>query len=195
MRLDAVPGVRDRLAAGGRVADVGCGAGWSTIALARAFPNSDVVGVDADEASITDARHNAAAAAVDVHFEMADATTLDGNGPFDLVVILETLHDLAQPTVALRAAKAALAEEGAVLVADEKVASSFTALGDQLERMMYGWSVVHCLPAALADQPSAALGTVLRSTMVETIAHDAGFGRVEKSDIDAGFFDLYVLSP
>lgn len=193
--LDAVLGMRDRLAAGGRVADIGCGAGWSTIALARAFPDSEVVGVDADEASIRDARHNAAAAAVDVRFEVADATALEERGPFDLVMILETLHDLARPTHALRAAKRALAEGGAVLVADEKVAPAFAAPGDQLERMMYGWSVVHCLPAALADQPSAALGTVLRSSVVETLARDAGFEQVHKSNIDAGFFELYALQP
>lgn len=193
--LDAVPDLRDRLDGGGRIADIGCGAGWSTIALALAFPEADVVGIDADVASIADARRNAAAEGANVRFEVADATTLDPHERYDLIVVLEALHDMAQPTAMLQAARNALAPGGAVLVADEKVAPEFTAPGDQLERMMYGWSVVHCLPAAMAERPSAAIGTVLRSSLLETLAIDAGFLAVQKSDIDAGFFDLYVLRP
>ena len=108
-------------------------------------------------------------------------------------MILEALHDLAKPTDVLRDARSVLADNGVVVVADEKVAEHFTAPGDGLERMMYGWSVLHCLPASLAEEGSAAIGTVLRPGLVRTMAADAGFSSVEISDIDAGFFNLYVL--
>ena len=67
------------------------------------------------------------------------------------------------------------------------------APGDLLERMMYGWSVCHCLPAAMAEQPSAALGTVLRPDTVDELARAAGFPGAQAVDVDAGFFRLYRL--
>ena len=78
-------------------------------------------------------------------------------------------------------------------MADEKVADEFAAPGDELERMMYGWSITHCLPASMAEQPSAALGTVLRAPMVRELGKAAGFASVETRDVDAGFFQLHVL--
>lgn len=74
-------------------------------------------------------------------------------------------------------------------------AEQFTALGDELERMMYGWSVVRCLPAALAEEDSAGIGTVLRPELVATLATSAGYSTTQMSDIDAGFFNLYSLRP
>lgn len=186
--------VRQRLNRRGRAADLGCGAGWAAIALARRFPALEVVGIDADPASIEDTRANARRAGVEVRFECADAAKVADHGPFDLVLVLETLHDLARPTEALAAARRALAPGGVVLVADELVAEEFTAPGELLERMMYGWSVTHCLPAVMAEQPSAAVGTVIRPGMVRAMASDAGFQRIETLDVEAGFFRLYLLS-
>ena len=131
-----------------RVADVGCGAGWSTLAMARAFPKADVVGLDADPASVYDAQRNAAAQGVAVRFDVRAADAVTDVGPFDLVLVLEALHDMARPDEALRAIREALAPGGSVLVADEKVGDHFHAPGDDVERLMYGWSIVHCLPVA-----------------------------------------------
>jgi 2-polyprenyl-3-methyl-5-hydroxy-6-metoxy-1,4-benzoquinol methylase len=192
--LPAASGVVSSLRAGGRIADLGCGQGWSTIAVADAFPEAEVWGVDADVASIEDARRNAAARGTNVRFEAADAAAIVGHGPFDVVIILETLHDLARPLDVLEAAKGALAPGGSVVVADEAVASSFTAPGDELERMMYGWSITHCLPASRAEQPSAAIGTVIREDTVRALASEAGFSRCEVLPVDGGFFRLYQLT-
>ena len=128
-------------------------------------------------------------------FLAGDATELPQHGPYDLVAILEALHDMAHPVDALAAARAALAPDGAVLVVDERVADTFTAPGDEVERMMYGWSVTHCLPTQLAEQPSAALGTVLRAGTVRDLAHQAGFARVELLPVENEFFRLYRLHP
>jgi 2-polyprenyl-3-methyl-5-hydroxy-6-metoxy-1,4-benzoquinol methylase len=178
-----------------RVADVGCGAGWSTIAMARAFPAATVVGFDADEASVADARRNAADQGAAVAFEVRDAEALAGDGPFDLVLVLEALHDMSRPIEVLRSLGRALAPGGSIIVADEKVGDHFHAPADDIERLMYGWSIVHCLPVSRAEQPSAAIGTVIRSDTVRALATEAGLTRVDVLPVDAGFFRLYRLRP
>jgi 2-polyprenyl-3-methyl-5-hydroxy-6-metoxy-1,4-benzoquinol methylase len=194
--LPAVPDLHGRLAADppARVADVGCGVGWSTLALARAYPRASVVGYDLDAASIDEARRRAAAEGLGVRFEQKGAEAVAGEGPFDLVLVLEALHDMARPTRALAALRAALAPEGSVLVADERVAERFVAPGDVIERMMYGWSVVHCLPVSMAEQPSEAIGTAIRPDTVRRCARDAGFARCEVLPIDNPLFRFYRLS-
>ena len=179
-----------------RVADVGCGRGFSTVAIAGAFLNAWVDGLDIDGASIADARRHAAAAGHGrVRFLEGDASELAAHGPYDLILVLEALHDMADPVAALRAARAALAPGGTLLVVDERVADTFTAPGDEVERMMYGWSVTHCLPTQLAEQPSAALGTVLRSHTVRELADQAGYARVDVLPVENDFFRLYRLDP
>jgi 2-polyprenyl-3-methyl-5-hydroxy-6-metoxy-1,4-benzoquinol methylase len=191
--LPAMRGATERLRAGGRVADIGAGHGWAAIAVARALPDAELWAFDSDAASIEEARGHAEGAGARVRFEVADATSLASRGPFDLVMLLEVLHDLARPVEVLAAARAALADGGAVLVADEAVTPSFTAPGDDLERMMYGWSIAHCLPSSMAEQPSAAIGTAIREDTVRELAREAGFGRVDVLDADGGFFRLYEL--
>lgn len=194
--LPAAPDIHERLLSSpSRVADVGCGAGWSTIAIARAFPCAEVVGFDADETSVVDARRNAAAQHVSARFDVCDAAAIGHDEPFDLVLVLEALHDMSHPADALRALRQALSPGGAVLVADEKVAERFHAPGDELERLMYGWSIVHCLPVAMSESPSDAIGTVIRSDTVRALARTAGFARVDVLPVNAGFFRIYRLSP
>jgi 2-polyprenyl-3-methyl-5-hydroxy-6-metoxy-1,4-benzoquinol methylase len=197
--LPAVDGAVARLDAGARVADVGTGHGWSAIAVKATWPAAEVVGLDTDAASIAEARRHADQAGVDVRFAVPDPTDvglggLGGLGSVDLVLVLEALHDMSDPVGVLARARAALAPGGLVVVADEAVAESFTAPGDDLERMMYGWSVSHCLPAAMAEQPSAALGTALRPATVADLAAEAGFTRCDVVDVDAGFFRIYRLA-
>jgi 2-polyprenyl-3-methyl-5-hydroxy-6-metoxy-1,4-benzoquinol methylase len=180
---------------GARIADLGCGLGFSTVALAKAFPDAEVVGIDADAPSIDEARDLAREAGVRVHFVTGDAAEVGVHGPFDAVVVLEALHDLARPVEALRAAQKSLADGGCVVVVDERVQPEFTAPGDLVERMMYGWSITHCLPTQRAEEPSAAIGTVLRAAHVAALAEEAGFAHVEESDVDAGFFRVYRLTP
>lgn len=191
--IAAVEGLTERLNQGARVADLGCGVGWAAIAMAAQLPGARVTGWDSDPESIAAARRNAEQAGVEVRFELANASAMGPEGPFDLITILEALHDMSNPQEVLRAAGDVLAEEGLILVADEKVADEFTAPGDELERMMYGWSVTHCLPVAMSEQPSAAIGTVIRAPIVHKLARAADFSTAETLDADAGFFQLHVL--
>jgi 2-polyprenyl-3-methyl-5-hydroxy-6-metoxy-1,4-benzoquinol methylase len=193
--LPAIPALHERLQAEppARVADLGCGAGWSTIALARAYPRAEIIGFDNDAASIEDARGHARTAGVRACFEVADARALAAGKLFDLVLLLEALHDMAQPAAVLAALRQALVPGGSVLVADERVAERFTAPGDLVERMMFGWSIVHCLPSARAEQPSAATGTAIRPETVRSLAADAGFDRCEVLPIENPLFRFYRL--
>ena len=193
--LPALGPAAERLAEGGRLADLGCGYGWSTLAVARAYPKAEVWGFDSDPGSIIEARAAAEKHGLAVRFERADAADLAPAGPFDVLLMLEALHDLARPVEVLAVARTTLSPGGALLVADEAVGASFTAPGDELERLMYGWSISHCLPAAMAEQPSAAIGTVIREDTVRQLAAEAGFGHVDVLDVDGGFFRLYALRP
>ena len=178
-----------------RVADVGCGVGWSTLALARAFPHATVEGIDLDEASIADARRNAAEAGLAdaVSFQVRDAADPATKGAYDLACMFEALHDTPRPAEVLGALRDMLRDGGSVLLADERVADSFTAPGDELERMMYGWSITHCLPAAMVDQPADPTGTVLREPTVRELAGRAGFESVEVLPVENDFFRFYRL--
>jgi SAM-dependent methyltransferase len=195
--MPAVPGIDRRLRATppSRVLDLGCGLGASSIALALAYPRARILGVDLDEASVTEARAEAAQAGVAdrVTFVAGDAAGAASEGPFDLVTIFEALHDMADPVGTLRSARAVLAGDGSVLVADERVADAFTAPGDAVERFMYGWSVLHCLPATLAEDPVETTGTVLRAPTVARWAASAGFGGFEVLPIDNPFWRFYRM--
>jgi SAM-dependent methyltransferase len=186
---------RLRSGAAGRVLDVACGTGWSTIALARACPGVQVDGVDLDEASIADARRNAAAAGVAdrVRFEIGDAAALDRPGGYDLACIFEGLHDMGDPVGALRRIRCLLGPDAPLLVVDERVAESFTAAGDEIERLYYAWSVLHCLPATLAESPKIAHGTVLRTDTVRQWARAAGYASVEVLPVANDFWRFYRL--
>ena len=195
--LPAVPELHQRLGSAppARVLDLGCGLGASAVALARAYPRTTVLGVDLDEASVAQARAAAAQAGVAdrVSFVAGDAAHLTPEAPFDLVTIFEALHDMGDPVGALRAARAVLAVGGSLLVADERVADAFTAPGDATERLMYGWSILHCLPATLAEDPIQATGTVLRAPTLAGWAAAAGFSGFEVLPIDNPFWRFYRL--
>ena len=179
-----------------RILDVGCGAGWSTIALAHAYPAAHVHGIDLDSASVGDARRNATEAGLGerVDFEVRDAVTADQlDGRYDLVCIFEALHDMAHPVQTLANLRQTLTSGGAILIADERVGETFTAPADFNDRLMYGWSVLHCLPATMAEHPTIATGTVLRPSTLRQYATDAGLHRIQELAVDNDFWRLYLL--
>jgi ubiquinone/menaquinone biosynthesis C-methylase UbiE len=192
-----VPDLHERLSrpTGVRILDAGCGLGWSSIALAQAYPDSTVVGVDLDTPSIDQARRNAENAGVSdrLTFVAGDANDPLFAGRFDAAFILEAVHDLSQPVEVLRALGDACVEGGTVIVMDERVADEFGAIGDPVERFMYAASVLHCLPVGRADEPSAATGTVMRVDTFSGYAAAAGFTTVEVLPIEHDFFRFYRL--
>ncbi len=195
--LPAMPDVHARLQVDppARVADIGMGQGWSSIAIARGYPKVHVDGFDLDAASVAAAQANAEAAGITdrVTFHCRDAADADLAGQFDLALAIECIHDMADPIAVLRTMRTLVGETGAVLIVDEKVADRFTAPGDDVERFMYGFSILHCLPVGMADQPSVGTGTVIRQATMRRYAEAAGFQSVELLPVAHDFFHFYRL--
>lgn len=131
-----------------RVAEIGSGLGWASIGLARAYPRIRVDGFDLDAPSIQLAVANAQTMGIAdrVAFHERDAADVAGNTPYDLVLAFECIHDMADPVGALRTMRGLAGERGAVIIMDERVGESFAARNDDTEWLMYGFSVLHCLP-------------------------------------------------
>jgi ubiquinone/menaquinone biosynthesis C-methylase UbiE len=195
--IEALPDIAGRLRSGGRVADLACGTGWSSISIARQFPGVHIDGVDVDESSIARARAHAGEAEMTdrVAFLHADAAASEGGGTYDLVTIFEAVHDMPNPVEVLGTARKLLKPGGAVLVADELTAEQFTAPGDDMEKLYYAYSVTCCLPAGMTTPDSAATGTVMRPATLERYVREAGFGGFAILPIEHEAFRFYRLDP
>jgi ubiquinone/menaquinone biosynthesis C-methylase UbiE len=197
--LPALSDLHARLEAGEplRVADIGCGEGWAAIYLAEAYPNVTVDGFDLDDASIAAARAHAAERGVAdrVRFELRDVTEPNLGEGYDLAMCCEVIHDLPDPVGALTAMRRMAAGRGTVLVIDERAAPTFEPSGDPIERLLYCFSIFHCLPVGRTAETSAATGTVMRPDTFRSYATQAGFSDVEELDIDHDFFRFYRLDP
>jgi SAM-dependent methyltransferase len=183
-------------APGARVADVGMGAGWSSIALAQAYPQLTVDGFDIDEASVDLATANALATGVAdrVRFHLAGGDALERHGPFDAAFAFECIHDMSQPVDVLRAMRRAVADDGLVIIMDEAVGDRFGVPGADMDAIMYAFSLFVCLPDGMSHQPSAATGTVMRPGTLRDYAQAAGFEDLTVLPIeDFGFWRFYEL--
>ena len=112
---------------------------------------------------------------------------------YDLVIALEAVHDMADPVGVLRAMGRLARPDGAVIVVDEHVCERFGDGSAELEWMMYGWSVFHCLPVGMAEEGSAGTGTVMRADTLRGYARAAGFRQVEVLPIEHAQFRFYRL--
>lgn len=195
--MPALPDVEAKLRAGGRVADIGCGEGWSSIALAQGFPNAHIDGVDVDAASIEAAKRNALAEGVAdrVLFHLASVEHNPLNGAYDMVTAFECLHDMAYPIKVLKMMRALAQPNGAVLIADEAAADSLQENRNFLGQHFYNWSVLHCLPQALVAPNAAGTGTVMRPSVLKGYAQAAGFSRVDILPIANESWRFYRLTP
>jgi len=198
--LPSIPDVHARLQADppARVLDAACGVGWAGIAIAKAYPNVTVLGVDPDESSVELARRNAEEHGVAdrVRFEVKDATGIEASGPFDFAIVVEAIHDISRPVEVLEAIRRSLAPGGSLIVTDENVGETFTVPAGMGERFCYASSVTLCLPNSMAEQPSAAVGAVMRPDTFRRLAAEAGFGDVRILDeikLDSQRF--YHLTP
>ena len=191
--LPAVPDLHATLARGGVVAELGCGAGWAAIALARGYPGLRVDGFDVDPPSVAAARRNAQEAGVGdrVRFVVADVTDPALTGAYDAVFAFEMVHDLAHPVEALRTARRIT--DGPVIIVDERAAESFHAPADPVERFFYAASVLHCLPVGRCERHSAATGTLMRPDVLRGYAAAAGFGQFAVLPIADDMFRFYRL--
>jgi 2-polyprenyl-3-methyl-5-hydroxy-6-metoxy-1,4-benzoquinol methylase len=195
--LPAIPEVHARLQAAppARIADVGCGLGWSSIGMALAYHAVHVDGVDLDEPSIEMARRNAESAGVAdrVAFIAANAADPGLEGRYDLITVLEAFHDMSHPIQILAMLRDVLADGGSILIADMKVDEQFRAPGSDFERYVYGWSVFGCLHGSL-EGGGVGTGTAMRPATLRGYAADAGL-TVEIVPIEHDSWRFYRLVP
>jgi SAM-dependent methyltransferase len=180
--LPALDGVVDKLGAGARVADLGCGHGASSILLAQAFPNATIVGFDYHVGSIESARKRAAAAGVAdrVSFEVASAQDFKGSG-YDLIATFDCLHDMGDPVGAARHIRSALAADGTWLIVEPYATDNVDTNLNPVGRVYYSFSTFLCVPNALSQPGGYALGAQAGETAIGRVVTDGGFTRFRRA--------------
>lgn len=173
--LPALDGVVERLRAGAHVADVGCGHGASTIIMARAFPESQFVGIDYHAESIATAAGRAREAGIDnLRFEVATAKDYDGRD-FDLICFMDCLHDLGDPLGALVHAREALRPDGKVMLVEPCAGDTLEENLNPVGRLFYAASAMACTPNSLSQEVGLALGAQAGEERLRRLARQAGF--------------------
>ncbi|HEY2203628.1 MAG TPA: class I SAM-dependent methyltransferase [Pseudonocardia sp.] len=192
--IPALDGVPDRLRAGARAADVGCGLGASTIIMARAYPATRWTGFDYHRPSIELARARAAEAGGldNLTFEVALAEEL-GRG-YDFVTFFDCLHDMPDPVGALRTARAALADDGVVMLVEPMGWDTVGEALNPLGRLLAGASLMVCLPSGLSGPPAAGMGNQSGPARTCEVAGQAGFGTARVAT-STPFNLVYELRP
>ncbi|TMM17255.1 MAG: class I SAM-dependent methyltransferase [Actinobacteria bacterium] len=180
--IPALDGVREKLEQGGKVADIGCGHGASTVIMAEAFPNSEFFGFDYHEPSIVRAREAASEAGVSdrTSFAVASAKDYPGSG-YDLVCVFDCLHDMGDPVGAATHVRETIAPDGAWMIVEPFAGDSVAENLNPVGRVFYGASTVICTPASLAQEVGLALGAQAGETRLAEVIREGGFGTVRRA--------------
>jgi SAM-dependent methyltransferase len=180
--IPALDGVEAKLKAGARVADVGCGVGFSTLLMAEAYPQSRFVGFDFHEPSIEEARHHAASHNLSgrVSFEVAQAKEINDGG-FDLVTFFDCLHDMGDPRGCARHMRNILKNDGTWMVvepiAGDRPADNLNPVG----RLYYNASTMICVPTSLDQEVGEGLGAQAGEAKLSEVIREGGFSRVRRA--------------
>ena len=181
--IPALDGMQARLESGAKVADIGCGVGFSTLIMAKAFPNAHFVGYDFHEPSIADARKHAEAHGVDgrVRFEVARAKDISEN-EFDLITAFDCLHDMGDPKGCAAHLRTLLKPDGAWMIC-EPIAADRAAdnIGSPVSRLYYNASTMICVPTSLDQEVGEALGAQAGEPKLTEVLNGAGFTRVRRA--------------
>jgi SAM-dependent methyltransferase len=191
--LPAAQGLPERLAAGLRAADVGCGTGHAVNLMAREYPRSQFVGYDLGEEAIRRARAEAQGLGLtNARFEVLDVTRLPATPPFDLVTSFDAIHDQRDPAATLARIAEALAPDGVYLMLEPRASSQLEEnLGNPFAPYIYGMSVLHCLTVSLAEG-GAGLGTAWGRDTARRMLAEAGFTSVEVVPAPGPQNDIFV---
>ena len=186
--LKALPEAVAKLQAGGRVLDYGCGSGQVCIALAKAFPQAEVFGLDVDEGSLGKARQ-AAGSNSKITFQKEKP-----KGRFDLITICDCIHDLAAPIPILQEIKSLLSSDGTLFIVEPKAADRLEDNRNPVATMFYGFSIFHCMTQSLA-RGGPGLGTCLGPAGTERLLRAAGFTRFRQLDLKSQTNLFYSANP
>jgi 2-polyprenyl-3-methyl-5-hydroxy-6-metoxy-1,4-benzoquinol methylase len=195
--LPALDGVVQRLEAGGKVADVGCGRGAAISVMAKAFPNSQFHGYDNSRVALGTAMQRAEELDnLTIHDTTHERLTEDAS--YDLITTLDCIHDMTHPAETIAAIRKSLKPDGTWFCADIR---GYDTFGENLDKqpfagMLYGFSVVCCMRAALSAPGGAGLGTLgFPEDVARRMAEDAGFSRFTKHDFQNPLNDYYEIRP
>jgi SAM-dependent methyltransferase len=181
--LPALDGVTERLNAGAKVADVGCGVGFSTLLMAQAFPNSEFTGYDFHAPSIEQANAHAAAhgLADRVSFRTSPAKEIADRG-FDLITMFDCLHDMGDPRGCAAHMRTLLKPDGAWMIVEPIAADDpGQNVGNPVSRLYYNASTMICVPTSLAQEVGEGLGAQAGERRLTEVLTGAGFGRVRRA--------------
>jgi SAM-dependent methyltransferase len=180
--IPALSGVQAKLAAGGRVADVGCGLGASTILMAKAFPKSKFFGFDSHTKSIATARERAAQAGVAdrVTFDVAKATDYPGAG-YDLVAHFDCLHDMEDPVGAAKHVHETLAKDGSWMIVEPFAGDVPEKNYNPVGRLFYSASTMLCVPHSLSQHGPALGAQAGEAKLREVVVKGGGFGSLRRA--------------
>jgi ubiquinone/menaquinone biosynthesis C-methylase UbiE len=191
--------VVERLKAGARAADVGCGAGVALLEMAKAFPQSEFHGYDISLHALARAEENRAAARVaNAFFHDAAGEPLPTDASFAFVTTFDCLHDMTDPAAAMRRIRGAIEPQGTWLIADIKARGSYEENVEKnpMAAMMYGTSVISCMSSALSEPGGLGLGTLgFPEELARKMTREAGFARFEPLDLGHPVNAFYVVKP
>jgi SAM-dependent methyltransferase len=180
--IPALEGVEAKLKKGGRIADVGCGHGSSTILMAQAYPSSEVIGFDYHPASIETATKRAKEAGVGnrVRFEVASAKSYPGKD-YDLVTFFDCLHDMGDPAGAAKHVLQSLSEEGSWMIVEPMAGDTPESNHNPVGRVFYSASTMLCCPASRAQEVGLALGAQAGEKRLAEVIRSGGFRHVRRA--------------
>jgi ubiquinone/menaquinone biosynthesis C-methylase UbiE len=190
--LPAIDGALDKLQSGAKVADVGCGVGFSTLLMAEAFPNSRFVGYDFHAPSIQQANAHAAAHGLGdrVRFETAEAKAI-AEGGFDLITMFDCLHDMGDPRGCATHLRTLLKSDGAWMIVEPLAADDPAQnITSPVSRLYYNASTMVCVPTSLAQEVGEGLGAQAGERALTEVISQAGFSRVRRAT--EGHFNMVL---
>ena len=197
--IPALVGMKEKLSAGVRVADIGCGSGGAALLLGSTFPNSVIDGFDISKFALDRAEERRTEAEVEnVSFFDPREVAIANDNSYDLICTFDCIHDMTHPTEMMKTIRKALKDDGTWLLVDIKAHDSLelNVTKNPMASLLYGISVLSCMSSAMSEPGGEGLGTLgLSAAKAESMARDAGFSRFKKLDVEHSVNAFYEVRP